>query len=420
MELAIIIGLAAAVAALSIIASGLRASARRSAEAADELRLRVSDQEEHIRTLIAEKARAETQIDTLQAKIASDRAELKSVQETFRAEFRNLANDILEEKSRTFKQSSRESIDMVLKPLKDNIREFRERVEHIYSDENQQRGALKTEIHNLLALNQRITQETANLTNALKGDSKVQGDWGEMILETILDNSNLIKGTHYFTQANIKDEEGNNLRPDVILHLPDGKEVVIDSKVSLTAYTGYTSAEEEQARQGFLRDHLRSVRSHVDELFRKCYQDVIGDSSPDFVIMFVPNEPAFLAALRNDDSIWSDAYKKRVIISSPTNLFALLKIVDDLWRRDTQSRHALNIAEEGGRLYDKFVGFVETMEKLGKSISAAHDTYETALNQLKSGRGNLISRSEKLRKLGIKAGKQLPDKLLDTAEADEE
>ena len=420
MEIYAIIVLAAAAALLAALLWNSRSTIRRMEAQGRELGDKLSARSEELQRLLAAKARDEVTIETLRNRLDSDKAQLEKVGETFRAEFRNLANDILEEKSRSFRQTNRESMDILLKPLKDNIREFRERVEHIYSDENQQRGALKNEIHNLMALNQRITQETANLTSALKGDSKVQGDWGEMILETILDNSNLIKGTHYFTQVNIKDPDGNNLRPDVVLHLPDGKEVVIDSKVSLTAYAGYTAAEDEESRSAFLRDHLRSVRAHVDELHAKCYQDLMGDRSPDFVIMFIPNEPAFLAALRNDDSIWNDAYRKRVIISSPTNLFALLKIVDDLWRRDTQSKHALHIAEEGGKLYDKFAGFVETMEKLGKSLATAQETYDTAFNQLKTGRGNLLARSEKLRKLGINAGKQLPDRLLDSADAEAE
>lgn len=250
------------------------------------------------------------------------------MEETFRTQFKNLANDILGEQSRTFKETNREALDVLLKPFRDNIVEFRERVEKIYSSENEQRGALRNELERLMELNRRITTETTNLTNALKGNSKVQGDWGEMILETILDNSNLIRGVHYDTQLNIKDEAGNNLRPDVVLYLPEGKRIVIDSKVSLTAFVGYVGAEDEATRRQYLASHVASVRQHVVELGRKEYQRLLD--SPDFVIMFIPNEPAFLAALQNDSSIWADAYDKKVIISSPTNLFALLKLVDDL------------------------------------------------------------------------------------------
>ena len=235
------------------------------------------------------------------------------MEETFRTQFKNLANDILGEQSRTFKETNREALDVLLKPFRDNIVEFRERVEKIYSSENEQRGALRNELERLMELNRRITTETTNLTNALKGNSKVQGDWGEMILETILDNSNLIRGVHYDTQLNIKDEAGNNLRPDVVLYLPEGKRIVIDSKVSLTAFVGYVGAEDEATRRQYLASHVASVRQHVVELGRKEYQRLLD--SPDFVIMFIPNEPAFLAALQNDSSIWADAYDKKVILS---------------------------------------------------------------------------------------------------------
>ena len=370
--------------------------------------------QEQIRTLIARHTEAQVRLETLQTKAENDRQELEKLQASFRTEFRNLANDILEEKSKQFKQTSRESMEALLKPFGDSITEFKNRVETIYSDENQQRGALKNEIRNLLDLNRRITEETTNLTNALKGNSKVQGDWGEMILETILESSNLVNGIHYTTQQNLKDEEGNNLRPDVILNLPDNKQIVIDSKVSLTAFVNYVNTEEASARDKALKEHLHSVRAHVDELGCKSYQTLVN--SPDFVIMFIPNEPAFLAALQNDPSIWGDAYRKKVIISSPTNLFALLKIVDDLWKRDNQSKNALAIAREGANLYDKFVGFAETLLDLGKNLDTASRNYEKALGQLKTGKGNLIARSEKLRELGVKATKNLPPALNDFEE----
>ena len=269
-----------------------------------------------------------------------------------------------------------------------------------------------------MELNRRITTETTNLTNALKGNSKVQGDWGEMILETILDSSNLIKGVHYQTQENIKDNEtGANLRPDVILNLPEGKQIVIDSKVSLTAYVTYSETDAPEAQQRAVKEHVRSVRSHIAELAGKSYQTLLNGQnksvSPDFVIMFIPNEPAFLLAMQQDSALWSDAYNRKVIISSPTNLFALLKIVDDLWKRDGQSKNALAIATEGANLYDKFVGFSETLLDLGRSLGAATGKYEQAMNQLKTGRGNLIRRAERLRELQVKASKSLPAQLED-------
>ncbi len=333
--------------------------------------------------------------------------------EQMRLELRNMASDILTEKS----AQNREAVDLMLKPFRDNIRDFRERVERIYADENQQRGALRNEIRNLQELNRQITTQTVNLTNALRGNSKVQGDWGEMILETILESSNLVCGIHYTTQQNLRTDEGANMRPDVILNLPGGKRIVIDSKVSLTAFVEHAGCEEPELRKRMMDEHIASVRRHVAELGAKRYQDLL--ESPDFVIMFVPNEPAFMAALQADSSIWDDAYRKKVIVSSPTNLFALLKIVDDLWKRDSQSRNAIMIADEGAKLYDKFVGFVETLESVGKGLRGATDSYERAMTQLATGSGNLVGRTEKLRKLGIKASKELSPKIVDAAHAAE-
>ena len=320
--------------------------------------------------------------------LARQKEELTALQERQRVEFKNLAAEILEEKSNQFKQTNRESLELLLKPFRDNIEGLR------------------------------MSQEANNLTAALKGNSKVQGDWGEMILETILDSSNLIKGVHYQTQENIKDNEtGANLRPDVILNLPEGKQIVIDSKVSLTAYVTYSEADAPEAQQRAVKEHVRSVRSHIAELAGKSYQTLLNGQnksvSPDFVIMFIPNEPAFLLAMQQDSALWSDAYNRKVIISSPTNLFALLKIVDDLWKRDGQSKNALAIATEGANLYDKFVGFSETLLDLGRSLGAATGKYEQAMNQLKTGRGNLIRRAERLRELQVKASKSLPAQLED-------
>ena len=350
--------------------------------------------------------------------LARQKEELTALQERQRVEFKNLAAEILEEKSNQFKQTNRESLELLLKPFRDNIEGFRKKVEEVYEKEAQQRFSLKEEIRHLNEMNLRMSQEANNLTAALKGNSKVQGDWGEMILETILDSSNLIKGVHYQTQENIKDNEtGANLRPDVILNLPEGKQIVIDSKVSLTAYVTYSETDAPEAQQRAVKEHVRSVRSHIAELAGKSYQTLLNGQnksvSPDFVIMFIPNEPAFLLAMQQDSALWSDAYNRQVSISSPTNLFALLKIVDDLWKRDGQSKNALAIATEGANLYDKFVGFSETLLDLGRSLGAATGKYEQAMNQLKTGRGNLIRRAERLRELQVKASKSLPAQLED-------
>ena len=311
--------------------------------------------ERRVHTLIEERTTAQTNLTETKRQLEhqqqNNTEEQSKLEERYRAQFKNLANDILNEQTQQFKQSNKESLDILLKPFKDNIADFRERVEKIYADGNQQQGALQNELKNLMELNSRITTETTNLTNALRGNSKVQGDWGEMILETILDNSNLIKGIHYDTQESVKDEENRDKRPDVVLYLPDQKRIIIDSKVSLTAFVNYTNSDNELERKGYLEQHIKSVRQHVKELGRKEYQKLFN--SPDFVVMFMPNEPAFLTALQVDDTIWSDAYEKKVIVSSPTNLFALLKLVADIWKRSEQNKNTAEIVTQGTKLYEQ-------------------------------------------------------------------
>lgn len=357
-----------------------------------------------------ENALLQAENQTLRDKAESDKAALENLQDRFRAEFKNLANDIFEEKSRQFKQTNKESIDLLLKPFKDNIVEFRERVEKIYAAENEQHGALKAEIKNLMEQSNRVSAETVNLTRALKGNSKVQGDWGEMILDTLLEQSGLQKGIHYSVQSAFRDAEGRSLRPDVVLNLPEGKQIIIDSKVSLTAFADYCAAEDDPTRQTLLGAHVQSIAKHYKELSAKRYQD-LTDRAPEFVIMFVPLEPAFMLALQNAPDMWADAYRRNVVITSPTNLLAMLRIVYDLWQRDTQNKNALAIAEAGGRLYDKVAGFVETLGDVEKNIKKASDSCTKAIEQLSTGRGNILSRVENLRTMGAKATKSLPDNI---------
>lgn len=355
--------------------------------------------------------KVETELEAERRSIGDKVRSQQDMEKSLREEFRNLAGDVLGEQSRRFKQENQESIDVILKPFKDNIREFRERVESIYSRQTEQSGELKSELKRLMELNAQITTETTNLTNALKGNSKVQGDWGEVILETILDNSNLIRGLHYQTQHNIKDEQGNNLRPDVVLNLPNNKQVIIDSKVSLTAYVNSSKAETEVERKAALAAHIASMRQHIKELSSKRYQQLV--QSPDFVIMFVPNEPAFLQALQEDHTIWNDAYEKKVIISSPTNLFALLKIVDDLWRRDDQSKNQENIIKYGVALYEQLVAFTTALEGVGAGIDQARAKYDEAYKRLFTGNNNIVRTGERLRKLGLPTTRRQSQRLLD-------
>lgn len=365
------------------------------------------------------RVKAETQLEAERQSVADKVRSQEDMEKALREQFRNLADDVLQEQSRRFKENNTESMNMILKPLKDNIADFRLRMEGIFSHQTEQSGALKNELKRLMELNAQITTETTNLTNALKGNSKVQGDWGEVILQTILEKSNLIKGVHYDTQLNVKDEEGNNLRPDVVMYLPGDKQIIIDSKVSLTAYVNYVAAESDAAARAAMAAHVASVRQHVKELGSKQYQQYM--QSPDFVIMFVPNEPAFLDALKEDNTIWSDAYEKKVIVSSPTNLFALLKIVADLWQRDEQTKNQEKIIKCGTTLYEQLVAFEDELLNVGASIVKAQENYDKALKRLRSGNNNIVRVGERLRDMGLPTAKRQNSKLLNdvaTSEAD--
>ncbi len=385
---------------------------------------RLDEQQEALRRSAEENAALRDELSRARAdvRIWSERfenqtTEREKLQQQFADHFRNLANDILEEKSRRFTDTNRKNIDDLLKPLSENIEHFRQRIER----DSTERKVLEAEIKRLHEMSNRVSREANNLATALRGNSKTQGDWGEMILETLLESSGLQKGIHFRVQEDFRTEEGDHVRPDVVLVLPDDKQMVIDSKVSLTAYANYVEAADdpdEGIRRAALSAHAASVRRHIDELAAKSYQKLAA-GSPDFVIMFVPNEPAFLVALQCDAKLWDDAYRKKVILSSPTNLFAILKIVDDLWRRDNQDRYAMEIARQGGALYDKFVGFAENFLAVGDALGRTDKAYRAALGQLREGNGNLVRRAESLRKLGIKASKKMPQALTPLDDATE-
>mgnify|MGYP003298301836 CR=1 FL=1 len=362
--------------------------------------------------------RTQSERDALKQSLEQLRTERETSERTMKSEFKNLANEILVEHQHHLRQANRDSLDLLLKPFKDNITEFRERVERIYAHENEQRGALKNELDNLIKLNQQMTLSAANLTDALKGNSKVQGDWGEAYLETILESTGLVKGIHYHIQQNIKGEEGQNLRPDVVLSLPEERSIVIDSKVSLTAYVRYTEAESEAERSQALAEHVQSVKKHVQELALKEYQRLIN--SPDFVIMFIPTEPAFLEALKEDNTIWAEAYRKKIIISSPTNLFALLKMVGDMWRRDEQTKNQAEIVDKATKLYEQLVIFTEQLEGVGSALDTAKSKYDEAYKRLHTGNNNIVRLGERLKKLGLPTKKQQTAKALAEADLDEE
>ena len=321
---------------------------------------------------------------------------------------------ILEDKSEKLTQRNNSELQALLNPFKDNINDFRKKVEETYDKESKMRFSLEQRILELVELNNRISDDAKNLTNALKGNSKVQGDWGEMILESILERSGLQKNREYFIQDTIKDEfgkavineHGQMMRPDVIIAYPDNKKVIVDSKVSLTAYSKYMDADiSSPTKKRFLDEHILSIRKHVRELANKSYQDYT--TSLDFVMMFIPNEAAYALAMQENPDLWQEAYKQRVLIISPTNLIAALRLVADLWKREHQNRNAMEIADRGGRLYDKFATLVESLNEVGSAINKVNSTYSTAMKQVKEGSGNLISQVEKLRTLGAKTKKQL-------------
>lgn len=334
-------------------------------------------------------------------------------------QFKNLANEILKQNSMEFKAANEERLSQILDPLKVNLEEFRKTVTETYSTEARERFSLQERIKELVDLNQNISREARELSEALRGDSKVQGDWGEFVLESILEKSGLIKDEEYFIQVTtdesgnaLRNEEGKNLRPDVVVKYPDGRYVIIDSKVSLTAFVDYVNACDEETKKNCAARHVRSVRGHIDELARKSYQNYVGEAKLDFVMMFIPNEPAYIAAMRLEPTLWQEAYDKNVLIVSPTHLVSGLRLISQLWSRDRYTKNAIKIAEEAGKMYDKFADFTSDMEKIEKALTQTQKAYGDAMNKLTAGKGNLVSRAQKMHALGIKASKQLSSSAL--------
>jgi DNA recombination protein RmuC len=366
------------------------------------------------------RVRAETELAAERRQSADKLATLQQTAQEAKTvlsdQFKNLANEILEEKSKRFAEQNQQNLDILLKPLQEKLTDFRKQVDETYQSEARERFALKQEVEKLAGLNLRMTDETRALTNALKGESKTQGDWGELILETILENSGLRKGEEYLVQDTQTISDGSRLQPDVVIRLPESKHLVIDSKVSITAYTRYIQADDDSTKTAELNSHVLSIKQHIQGLSAKNYQDLYGVGSIDFVLMFIPIEPAFLAAMRHAPDIYQEALKKNIVIVCPSTLLATVRTVAHLWRQEHQNRNAQEIARQCASLYDKFVGFVEDLDKVGQRLEQAQISYSDAIGKLKTGRGNLIRTAENVKKLGVKPNKSLPSKLTDVAD----
>jgi len=372
---------------------------------AKELELKAKEEqirrkEEEIRDLGAGMASARTALEL------KDK-ELADMQKQLVVQFENLANRILETNTLKFEQTTKQSMLQLLKPLGEQLVDFKSKVDSAHIEDTKQRSTLEERIRGLIEQTNQVSAQANNLAQALKGSPKTQGNWGEMVLERILEQSGLEKDTHYMMQESFRNEQGNMLYPDVVIHLPGERNIIVDSKVSLVAYDRYVSASSQEEQQQALQEHMVSVKKHVDELAAKQYDSFQG--SLDFTMMFVPVEPAYLIAIQNDPGMWSYAYRKRIVLISPTNLIACLKLMSDLWSREMQNKNAMQIARRGELMLKKFENFIETLSALGGSIKKSQEAYDAAMGQLRDGSGNLIGQANKLKELGIKAYKNLPE-----------
>ena len=371
-------------------------------------------QNQNLRTTLT---RLETEHNNLKDKLEEQKDEVNRLNEKFAAEFKNLANEIFEEKTKKFTDQNKENISEILSPLKERIGEFQKKVEDTNKESVERNASLVQQIKGLSDLNKQITREAENLTKALKGDSKTQGNWGEVILERILEKSGLEKGREYETQVSEVSEDGKRYQPDVVLKLPDNKCIIIDSKVSLTAYERFSSEDDDQNQAAQLKLHITSIRSHLKNLGDKNYQNLYGVSGLDFVLLFIPIEPAFTLAVQHDAELFNDAYSKNIVIVSPSTLIATLRTIASIWKQEYQNKNALEIARQGGALYDKFVSFVEDLKGVGKHLESSQKVYKESMKKLYDGNGNLVKRAENIKKLGAKTSKQIDQQLIDRSEA---
>jgi len=385
--------------------------------------LQISQEKENIRTekdaLAIQLSKKEVDFENLWERNAEQKQEVEKLQEKFTKEFENLANKILEEKTSKFTEQNRENLKNILSPLQDKIHLFEKKVEDTHKESIDYHAALRQQILGLREMNEQMSKETINLTKALKGDSKMQGNWGELVLERVLEKSGLEKGREYDVQQSFTNTDGQRVFPDVVVNLPDGKKMIIDSKVSLTAYEKYINEESDILKITYLKEHVNSIKRHVEQLGEKNYHDLYQIESPDFVLLFIPIEPAFASALNEDTTLYNRAFEKNVVIVTPSTLLATLRTIDSMWANQKQQENAYEIARQAGALYDKFEGFVVDLVKIGKKMDEAKSEYGNAMNKLVEGKGNLVTSVEKLKKMGAKAKKALPENILKRA-SDEE
>ena len=366
------------------------------------------------RTTEMEMARLSADYENLQSHLSEQKKEVEQLQEKFKTEFKNIANELLEDKSKKFTEQNKQNIDEILMPLKVRLKEFEDKVDKTHKESLEKNAGLIQQIINLKELNQQMSDEARNLTRALKGDTKAQGSWGEIILESILEKSGLVKGREYIIQQRFLTEEGRRVQPDVIIKLPQEKRIIIDSKVSLIDYEKFIAAEEELEKKRHLQSHVQSIRRHIKQLGDKNYQNIY-DTSPDFVLMFVPVEPAFGIALQTDNTLFQEALEKNIVVISPTTLLATLRTIASMWKQEYQNQNVKEIAKQAGALYDKFVGLLHDLEEVGKKIKSSQDAYSDAMTKL-TGQGSLLRRVERLKELGAETHKSIPQKWLDKTE----
>ena len=375
----------------------------------------IKDLQKDKNQLIGLKSQLAAQNESLQQLLDSQKEEIVKIQEEAKLQFENLANKILEEKTLKFTEQNQQNLKNILNPLQEKITDFEKKVENTHKESIDYHAALRQQILGLKEMNLQMSKETLNLTKALKGDSKIQGNWGELVLERVLEKSGLEKGREYEIQKSFTTEEGNRVQPDVIINLPDGKKMIVDSKVSLTAYEKYINEEDDEQKSSFLKEHVNSLKRHVEQLGSKNYQHLYQMESPDFVLLFIPIEPAFAIALNEDTQLYNKAFERNIVIVTPSTLLATLRTIDSMWTNQKQQENAYEIARQAGALYDKFDGFVTDLVKIGKKMDEAKTEYEGAMNKLVDGKGNLITSVQKLKIMGAKAKKSLPDAILNRA-----